>query len=53
MPEQNADLLKVLVCQVTKYRDVDSILGKAVGIFDGVEIESASLHQATSWLKNG
>ena len=32
MAEQDADLLKVLVGQVSKDRDIDSILGKALGV---------------------
>jgi hypothetical protein len=32
MPEQDADLLKVLVSQVAEDRDVDPILGKALGV---------------------
>jgi hypothetical protein len=32
MPEQDADLLEVLICQITQDRDINSILGKALSV---------------------
>jgi hypothetical protein len=38
MPKQNTDVLEVLICQVGKCRDIDSILGKVVAIFGQPEL---------------
>jgi hypothetical protein len=38
MPEQDADLLKVLVCQVMQDRDIDPILSKALRILGHAEL---------------
>jgi hypothetical protein len=38
MAEQDADLLKVLVGQVSKDGDIDSILGKALGVLGHAEL---------------
>jgi hypothetical protein len=38
MPEQDADLLKVLVSQVAEDRDVDPILGKTLGVLGHTEL---------------
>ncbi len=36
--EQDADLLKVLVGQVAKDRDIDSVLGKTLGVLGHAEV---------------
>ena len=38
MAEQDADLLKVLVGQVAKDRDIDSVLGKTLGVLGHAEV---------------
>ena len=32
MPEQDADVLEILIGQMAEYRDIDSVLGKPLGI---------------------
>ena len=38
MPEQDADVLEVLIGQMAEYRDIDSVLGKALRILRHAEL---------------
>ena len=38
MPEQDADVLEVLIGQMAEYRDIDLVLGKALGVLGHAEL---------------
>jgi hypothetical protein len=38
MPEQNADVLEILIGQMAECRDIDPVLGKALGVLGHAEL---------------
>ena len=38
MPEQNADVLEILIGQMAECRDIDPVLGEALGVLGHAEL---------------